>query len=180
MSTQLIFKRSLLTWTAALWTAIAGADTELTLTPVKPTAIYEPGESIVWQVKVRGDASEPIHQAAYVLKKGGGTVIGKGTLVLKDGTGSIQTSLDGSGTILAEVTATDAHQQTITALGGAAIAPEKIQPSVPCPDDFDKFWKSELDELAAVPEHPVLESGVSGAAGVDYWKTRPWTSACRQ
>ena len=39
---------------------------------------------------------------------------------------------------------------------GAAVAPEKFQPSLPRPADFDSFWAGKLKALAAIPINPVL------------------------
>ncbi len=39
---------------------------------------------------------------------------------------------------------------------GAAVAPTKLQPSVPRPADFDTFWDGKLAELAKIPINPVL------------------------
>jgi len=155
--------------------AVLGATTilaapGLTLTPNKPDAIYQPGEKIIWRADVRGDAGATIKQATYVLKRGGGTVIDQGAVNFTAGSASIQTSLKEPGTILAEITATDAGGKVIHALAGAAIAPEKISVSSPCPDDFDTFWKAKLGELATVPENPVLTPQPGGKPGVSYYK----------
>ena len=170
MSATNFFSRSLLSLTFVFFALVARAELEISLSPSKTNGVYQLGETIIWQVKVSGDDSTAIHQANYVLKQGGATVIGRGTLAFTNGTCSIQTSLSEPGTILATVTATNTSQQVIKALGGAAVAPEKIPPSSPCPADFDAFWQAKLDELSAVPENPELEKGVSGVTNVEYWK----------
>jgi len=148
------------------------ADPTLTVTPEKSSAIYDLGEKIIWDVKVSGDPAGTLKTASYVLKKGGGTVIGQGTLTFPAGGATIiETSLTEPGTILAEVTTSSvADKKGIRALGGAAVAYDKIPRSAPCPADFDAFWKSKLDELATIPANPVLEKGDSGRPGIDYWK----------
>ncbi|MEI6197897.1 MAG: acetylxylan esterase, partial [Verrucomicrobiota bacterium] len=163
-------RRSLFCLTFVCFALVAHAELEISLSPSKTNGVYQLGETIAWQVKASGNDSAAIHQADYVLKQGGATVIGRGTLALTNGTGSIQTSLVEPGTILATVTATNVSQQVIKALGGAAVAPEKIPTSSPCPADFDAFWQAKLNELSAVPEQPVLEKGVSVVTNVDYWK----------
>jgi cephalosporin-C deacetylase len=158
---------------------LAAADPTLTVTPEKSSALYQLGEKIVWDVKVSGDPDGTLKTASYVLKKGGGTVIGQGDLTFQPGgatagdggTAKIETSLAEPGTILAEVTTpAGAGKKGLRVLGGAAVAYDRIPRSAPCPADFDAFWKSKLAELAAVPAHPVLEKGDSGRPGVDYWK----------
>jgi cephalosporin-C deacetylase len=142
----------------------------VTIVQDKPSGIYQPGEKITWTVTVTGDNAAPITTASYVLKKGGATVLSQGKLTFVGGTATIETTMNDPGTIRAEVRIPVTGQKPIQAVGGAAIAPEKIERSSPCPDDFDAFWKSKLDELAKVPENPVLVKGDSGVPDIDYWK----------
>ena len=168
----MVSKSCLLVLSAVLCAGLANADTEIEVIPLKPTAVYQPGEAIVWQVKLRGSDADSIHQATYVLKQGGATISGQGSLVFSNQAATIRTSLAVPGTVLAEITATNASHQSVKALGGAAVDPEKIPISSPCPDDFDAFWKTKLDELAVVPENAVLEKGVCETTNVDYWKIK--------
>ena len=140
--------------------------------PEKAGGVFQVNEKIVWDVKVSGDEAATVTEATYVLKEGGATVVGQGTLKFNDGSATIEKTLGEPGTILAEITVPVPGQKNIRALGGAAVAPERIGRSAPCPDDFDAFWRSKLDELKAVPENPVLEKAESGKQGVDYWKIR--------
>jgi cephalosporin-C deacetylase-like acetyl esterase len=142
---------------------------ELFVTANKPDAVYQPGENIVWRLTVRGAPADSIKQASYILRQGGAAVIGRGVADFKDGAAAIKTSLNEPGTILAEITATNSAGMVVHALAGAAIAPEKIAVSSPCPSDFDAFWQAKLDELARVPENPVLVSETADRAGVQYW-----------
>jgi len=167
-------QRSLVFLLGAFCSTLALADPVITVTPEKSSAIYQPNEEIVWDVKVTGDTTAPIKEATYTLKKGGAAIIGQGTLTFTDGAATIQTSLSEPGTILAEITA---HAPTpggkpLIALAGAAIAPDQIKPSAPCPDDFDAFWKTKLDLLATIPANAVLEKRDSGKPNVDYWKIK--------
>lgn len=140
----------------------------ITLTPDKADGVYQTGEKVSWTVKVTGDEAAPVREAVYVLNKGGATEIGKGTLKFDRGVATLEATLNEPGTILAEVTLPG--QKSVRGLGGAAVAPEKIVRSAPCPDDFDAFWQSKVKEVKAVPANPVLEPGDSGKPGVDYWK----------
>ena len=144
----------------------------VTVLPEKASGVFQVNEKIVWDVKVSGDEAATVTDASYVLKEGGATVIGQGTLKFNGGVATIEKTLNEPGTILAEVTVPVPGQKNIRALGGAAIAPERIGRSTPCPEDFDAFWRSKLEELKAVPENPVLEKGESDRPGVDYWKIR--------
>jgi cephalosporin-C deacetylase-like acetyl esterase len=51
---------------------------------------------------------------------------------------------------------------------GAAVAPEKLRPSVPRPADFDRFWDSKIKMLKKIPEHAVLTPSDSGKPDVEY------------
>ncbi len=146
----------------------ATAPPTVTVTAEKPGAVYQTHEKIVWDVQVSGDGAAPLQEAAYVLKQGGATVIGQGTLHFEQGRATLATELNEPGTVLAEVTVPG--QKEIRALGGAAVEPGKIGRSAPCPEDFDAFWQAKVAELRAGPENPVLEPADSGRPGVDYWK----------
>jgi len=169
------FKRSIFHFVilaAPFWPTLAVAAPVLTITTDKPGGLYAAGEKITWNIRVTGDDAAPVKEATYVLKRGGATVIDHGTLVFKEGAATIEISPDGPCTILAVVTLPPVApgQKGTDALAGAAVSPEKIERSSPCPEDFDAFWKAKIAELAAVPENAVLEKGESGRAGVDYWK----------
>jgi cephalosporin-C deacetylase len=81
----------------------------------------------------------------------------------------VDATLEPANTLLLEVTwEPAAPKNKVTA--GVVADPEQIQPAATCPNDFDAFWKSKLDELAAVPANAHLEPGESGNANVSYWK----------
>jgi cephalosporin-C deacetylase-like acetyl esterase len=162
--------RILLAVVFALASSDGQAAPDLTLKPKRPDAIYRPGESIIWRAECPPPSSGGVASASYVLKEGGGTILSRGVVHFEAGVGEIATSLDHPGTILAEITATNAAGEVTNALAGAAVAPEKIARSSPCPADFDAFWQAKLDELAKVPAQPVLTPEPSERAGVEYWK----------
>lgn len=140
---------------------------ELLVSPDNAQGVYQPGQTIRWKVEVKGaEASE----AAFTVKKGGMAEVAKGKIALSDGKGQIEAKLDEPGWLLAEVSIRPAQGRRITALGGALVSPEKIQPALPRPDDFDAFWEAKLKELAAVAMNPKLEPADSGKPNVDYFK----------
>ena len=55
---------------------------------------------------------------------------------------------------------------------GAMVAPEEIRPAEAMPEDFDEFWKNELDKLAQVPMNPRLEKIASGRPGIDLYTVK--------
>ncbi|MDQ3813191.1 MAG: acetylxylan esterase, partial [Armatimonadota bacterium] len=143
---------------------------EIAVSAAKPGGVYAVGEKIVWRLEVKGEGAAGIEKIGYVLRKGSRTEMGQGELALQNGAVDLETKLDEPGTIYAEFTATTADQKAIKNAAGAVIAPEKIEPSAPPPDDFDAFWQAKVEELAAVPTNPMLEPGDSGTENVDYWK----------
>ncbi len=144
----------------------ASADAQsLKLTPNHANGIYRLGEKIVWEAVAAGDVATNVFQ--YTIRSGSLKEIAHGTLSLTDGHGSIEAKLEQSGTLLAEVRASDSR---LRALGGAVAAPEQIPLSAPCPADFDQFWQSQIARLESIPANPVLQPGDSGKRGVDYWK----------
>lgn len=144
----------------------------IVLTPTKPTGVYDIGEKITWNVRVRGDNASSIKQAHYELRRCGLTPMGEGELDLSSRSATIETTLNEPGTILAVATATDADGNPIRAVGGAAIAPGQIQPSAPRPADFDEFWAAKIKRLEAIPANPQLEAADGGDPGVEYFKIR--------
>ncbi len=140
---------------------------EVLVTPDSAQGIYQPGQTILWKVRVKDiDVSE----AAFVIKKGGLTELTKGKIALSGGQGEIETKLDEPGWLLAEVSIKAANGKKATALGGALVSPEKIQPALPRPEDFDAFWDAKLRDLAAVAMNPKLEVADGGKPNVDYFK----------
>jgi len=143
----LIARGSLLLLLGVFSTAISFAAPVITLTPDRPDAVYRPGEKITWNVKVTGDSETPITTATYVLKKGGAAPIDQGTVNFQNGAATIQSAVNEPCTILAQVTVRVPGQKDLIAFGGAAVSPDQLKPSAPCPDDFDAFWKANLINL---------------------------------
>lgn len=55
---------------------------------------------------------------------------------------------------------------------GAMIDPEAIRPAEAIPEDFDEFWKNELDKLDRIPMNPRLEKIDSGREGIDLYTVK--------
>jgi cephalosporin-C deacetylase len=125
--------------------------------------IYRLNEPIRWTTSVAGT-----NDVAYSVKRGGLTVLARDKLP-PTRRAEITASLDQPGTVLFEIKTRDGEGNSLKTLGGAIVAPERIQPSSPPPEDFDRFWKEKLEELAKVPAHPQLVAGESDKAGVNYW-----------
>ena len=140
---------------------------ELTVAPDCARGVYQPGQAIHWTVQLKGaEASE----AAFVVRKGGMTEVAKGKAALSGGQGQIEAKLDAPGWLLAEVSVKLPGGKQLKNLGGALVSPEKIEPAVPRPADFDTFWDAKIKDLSAVPAGAKLEAADSGLANVEYFK----------
>lgn len=153
--------------TTVLAPLAGAAEPELSITPLKADGVYQPGEAIVWRVEAPAGTGG---EATYVIKTGGLTEVGHGTIQLGAGPATVQAEVKEPCSVLLEVTAkAAAGKKDLHGNGGALVAPAQIAPSLGRPDDFDAFWKGKLDELAAVPANPQLEVQPSEKDGVDYW-----------
>lgn len=151
---------------AVLFAAPLAAANQLVFTPFKPGGIYEIGETAGWTVGPVNAATAPY---TYTIKKNHLEVIKTGTLdVSKRAT--IEVVLEEPAMLYVEVD--DGDTATPPQVLGAAIAPTKLEPSLPAPDDFDRFWTSKIAALRAVPAKPVLTSKPSGRHDVEYYTIR--------
>jgi cephalosporin-C deacetylase len=153
-----------LIWAAAL--AVSGfatADESAgpAYVPYHASGIYALGETAGWNVTLPWNA----RPANYIVRENNLTEIGRGTI--QPGTPSkIEATLKAPGMVYVEVTeiAWDAKPKAL----GAAVAPEKIGPSVAAPADFDVFWKAKIAALRKVPAKPELTEKPSEKDGVDF------------
>jgi cephalosporin-C deacetylase len=161
----------LLILSPAAWAAEPETPAALTLTPYHPSGIYAPGETVGWKVSVNAGASAAADYT-FTAKKNALDVIKTGHLDLASGMASIEITLDGPAMVYVEIWQPGASTPSAAAarpmVVGAAVAPEKLAPSVPRPADFDSFWSSKIKQLQAVPAHPVLTPGASDKPGVEY------------
>ena len=141
----------------------------LVVTTDHADGIYQAGDTVHWRVLWEGGGTPP-SAVDYLLKRGGLTEAGKGSLTLKDNAATLDSKFDGPGTLLLEVKAKTADSRPNRVYGGAVAAPNKIDVSAKRPADFDTFWAAKLKELADVPPNPRLESVEGVKPGVSYWK----------
>lgn len=139
-----------------------------TVKPDRAEGIYRAGETVRWTITWEGEGA-PAGDAEFVAKRGGATVLTSGPLAFEGNVARVETALAEPDTLLLEVAWTDGAERR-TALGGAVASPERIQPALAAPEDFDAFWAEKLAELAAVPANPQLQADTSGRDGVDYWR----------
>jgi len=129
--------------------------------PYKRSNIYALGETAGWYVTLPWGSPA----ASYVIRKNNLDEIGRGRIVPGKPT-TIEAKLDQPGMVYVEVTASTPGAKP-KALG-AAVAPEKIQPSIPAPADFAAFWKAKIAALRKVPAKPELTTQPSEKDGVDF------------
>lgn len=139
---------------------------QLEFVPLKKSAIYAEGERVGWTVKVAGEPGAAAIDHNYTIKENDARVIQSGKLDLTSGEAAIETKLGEPGMLYLEVFPADAAGKRHVA--GAAVAPTKLQPVVPCPADFDAFWQAKIALLHQVPAEPVLTPGESDKPGVEY------------
>jgi len=137
---------------------------QLSATPAKPDGIYRLGESVGWSITQPANALP--QQYHYSVKKNDFETIQSGELEFASGIARIDARVDEPSMIYVAITPSDTTQKPMTL--GAAVAPERLQPSVPEPADFALFWRSKLRLLAAVPVQPHSTPGASEKNGVDY------------
>ncbi len=154
---------------AALAVSAPAAAQTLTLTPFRATGIYAPGEKAGWTVTLAAGPTAPADGLTYTIRKNNLAVIQSGALEFADGRATIAATLDEPAMLFLDVGPRGGKP---SAVAGAAIAPARLQPSVPRPADFDEFWAASLKRLEAIPADPVVTPGDSGRPGVDYWTVR--------
>lgn len=147
------------------WVAAHGQ--EIVVTPDSKQGIYQPGHTIHWNLQTKGLVDPEVN---FVLKRGGAAEIMRGKTTLTEGKGQIEAKLDEPGWLLVEVSLNSTNGKPVKALGGALVAPEKIQPALPRPEDFDAFWQDKLKELGAVPPNAQLTPVDAGKTNLDYFK----------
>jgi cephalosporin-C deacetylase-like acetyl esterase/lysophospholipase L1-like esterase len=143
---------------------------KLTVVPYKVSGIYGVGEKIGWTVSLLQGAVSTRGGYTYTIKKNNQEVIKTGSLDFSAGRATIETTLDEPAMVYVNISP---HGDSASASDGdialgAAVAPERLQLSVPRPADFDSFWESKIKMLNAIPENAVLTPGDSGKPDVEY------------
>jgi cephalosporin-C deacetylase-like acetyl esterase/lysophospholipase L1-like esterase len=153
------------TFTVLVFALLAAAShaADFTLVPLNPGGIYKLGESAGWTVSPSG---APVGGYSYSLRKNNLDVLKTGTLDLS-GTSVIDVRLNEPATLFLEIKGPNAEDKPIVA--GAAIAPEKLQPSIPKPRDFDRFWAEKIARLQQTPMNVELTPQDSGRPDVEYY-----------
>jgi len=143
----------------ALVSTWASASTNYTLsvTADRPDAIYKQGETVTFTIKLLLD-KQPVDGADvnWTITKDGVPPTTSGTVKLSGGNATITGKLNEPGFLQCRAAFAGPNKLARTALGGAAIDPLQIKPSLAVPADFDEFWAAQKEKLAAVPVNPRL------------------------
>jgi cephalosporin-C deacetylase-like acetyl esterase len=147
-----------------------GAAPAITLTPFHATGIYALGEKAGWTVTLADDSSPaqstPANTAfSFAIKKNNLAVVKSGSVAFESGRATIEFACDEPAMLTLQISSPEGGKPI---LAGAAVAPEKLQPTAARPADFDAFWKAKLEMLRGIPEGAVVTPGESDRAGVEY------------
>jgi cephalosporin-C deacetylase-like acetyl esterase/lysophospholipase L1-like esterase len=136
---------------------------KVTVTPFQADGIYNFGEKAGWTVKRTGK-TKPLK---YAIKENNLEVIKEGKLDFSNGDAKIEIAHEKPAMLFLEISADDG-KTTLDVIAGAAVEPTELQPCVPRPNDFDRFWQEKIAELERVPANPVLTPGESGRPDIEY------------
>ncbi len=134
----------------------------------RKNARYSSSEPVQFRIKVLR-YGQPARQGAvkYVLSKDGLTKFAVRRAKLNGQTITAFGLLPEPGFLRCTVNFTPVDSPPLTAVAAAAVSPEMIQPSLPPPEDFDEFWKSQRSRLASVPATAELTPVKSGDTTVE-------------
>ncbi|MBI5395038.1 MAG: acetylxylan esterase [Verrucomicrobia bacterium] len=140
----------------------------LSVTADRPGAIYKQGETVTFTIKLLLD-KQPVDgaQVSWIISKDGVPPTTNGKVKLAGGSATVTGRLDEPGFLLCRAGFAGPEKLTRIALGGAAIDPLQIKPSLPVPADFDEFWAAQKKKLAAVPVNARLTPVKSTVKDVD-------------
>src|SRR5215467_3955682 len=144
---------------------------QLTAAPYKASGIYAVGEKVGWTISLPQGSASKNGDYTYTIKKNNQEVIKDGSLSFStDGRAMIEIALDEPAMVYAKISPKGDSPSPASGdlVLGAAVAPEKLRPSIPCPADFDRFWASKIKMLKAIPENAVLTPSDSGKPDIDY------------
>ncbi|RIW16995.1 acetylxylan esterase [Algoriphagus lacus] len=125
---------------------------DISVSPDKVDWVYQVGEKVEFIVSVtQSGRPVDVENVRYFVKEEKMSPIQEGPLELKEGKATISASgMKTPGFLRCEVFATIDGKE-YRGLGTAAFEPEKIQPTVKMPADFEAFWNAGKADLAKIP-----------------------------
>jgi cephalosporin-C deacetylase-like acetyl esterase len=155
---------------ALVLAALPAVAQQLSFTPFNRSGIYDIGERAGWTVTLPQDAAATGNYA-YVIKRNNLDIVKTGAIDVSSGSATIEATLSEPAMLYVQVNGPTAGGVPTMTLG-AAIAPWKLQPSVPRPADFDVFWEAKLKALGEIPINPVLTPTETNQAGVELYTVK--------
>ena len=152
---------SLVLFVAALPVLAQSAKTSskysLAVTTDRHDAIYRQGETVTFTLKLIHD-KQPVDGAEvqWTISKDGVPPTRTGRAKLNHGFATVTGQLNEPGFLQCRAVFRTPDKQSVNGIGGAAVDPLQIKPSLPVPDDFDAFWAAQEKRLAKVPVNPRL------------------------
>ena len=115
-------------------------------------ALYSVGDPVVFSITLtKNDTPVTEGTIQVVLSNDGAEEMDRKALEITGSALSVTGTMDKPGFLRCKATYQLPSGKKIYALGGAGFDPEKIQSSLPPPDDFDAFWANQIAQLAKVP-----------------------------
>lgn len=159
------FPGPVLSWLTLAAAAAVAADPappapayQLSVSVDRSGALFAVGEPVTCTLSLT-KGGQPVSGAevSWTFSKDGLPPGTNGSAILVNGKATATGQLDEPGFLQCRAAFRETPQSPpLVALGGAGIAPLEIKPSLPVPDDFDAFWKSQRQRLAAVPMEATL------------------------
>lgn len=148
-------RRTFIAFTLAAATVAQAAESgkyQLTVASDRKDAVYAKGDAVKFRIGLKLDGKGVDGaEIAWTTTKDGVPPNNSGKVNLASGSGEVSARLEEAGFLQCRASFKSPDGKTITAMGGAAVDPLKIAPSMPVPDDFDAFWAAQKKQLAAVP-----------------------------
>ena len=137
----------------ALQAQIRGNSVVVTVEPDHADWQYQVGEKVNYTVEVRQEGTL-VKNVSIDYQMGPEMYQGvKKTVVLKDGTLKLSGTMKQPGFYRLDVTA-HVNGHDYRGACGAAVAPEKLQPSTVMPKDFESFWKQAIADARKTDLEP--------------------------
>lgn len=143
-------------------------DYDLALVVDRENGIYRRSEAVTFTIMVKR-SGKPLEgvEVTWALSKDGMPPYSFARVKLQGGDAKVSGQLDEPGFLQCRVEYCPPDGRKLIALAAAGIDPQRIEPSLPAPEDFDSFWITQKAQLAAVAYNIRLTPVRSPLPGVD-------------
>lgn len=144
-------------------------DYRIDVTADRENAIYKKGEKVVFTIKVFYK-NEPVKDARLkwkITRDGFEPALQEGVSELNGGVLTLSGTLNEPGFLQCRADYAEPSIKAPTGRAGAAFDPLEIKPSLPVPNDFNKYWDGEKKKLAAIPLNLRITPVPSPVKGVE-------------